>query len=243
MVESASKTPVAIVTGAGGGIGCAICIELAKAGYHISLVGRSETSLQATVNEIAVCARQVPQSLVVPADLSDHRQFTNIVQRTYQHWGKIDVLINNAAACPNFPIDQTTIQELQEVFALNYFAPALLVAELWPIFVQQGFGCVINISSIATVDPFPGLSMYAASKAAMESLTRSIINEAGEADITSYSIAPGAVETAMLRSLISIDDLPTDKTLNPATVASVVLDCVLGRRKSDNGKTIVLEKA
>jgi len=242
-MESASKTPVAIVTGAGGGIGCAICIELAKADYGIALIGRSETSLQAAVNEIAVCSDNVAQTLVVPADLSDQHQLANIVQRTYQHWGKIDVLINNAAACPNFPIDQTTIQELQGAFAINYFAPALLVAELWPIFNQQGFGCVINISSIATVDPFPGLSMYAASKAAMESLTRSIINEAGDSDITSYSIAPGAVETSMLRSLISIDDLPTDKTLNPTTVASVVLDCVLGRRKSDNGKTIVLEKA
>jgi len=147
VVESTSKSPVAIVTGAGGGIGTAICIELAKAGYHISLVGRSETSLQATVNEIAVSASNVAQTLVVPADLSDHHQFTNIVQRTYQHWGKIDVLINNAAACPNFPIDQTTIQELQGAFATNYFAPALLVAELWPIFIQQGFGCVINITS------------------------------------------------------------------------------------------------
>ena len=243
MVESVNKTPVAIVTGAGGGIGCAICIELAKAGYNITFVGRSETSLQAAVNEIAVCVDEVPQTLVVPADLSDHHQITNIVQTTYKHWGRIDVLINNAASCPNFPIDQTTIQELQGAFAINYFAPALLVAELWPILIQQGFGCVVNISSIATVDPFPGLSMYAASKSAMESLTRSIINEAGEADITSYSIAPGAVETSMLRSIISIDDLPTDKTLNPATVASVVLDCAMGRRKSDNGKTIVLEKA
>lgn len=242
-MESASKTPVAIVTGAGGGIGCSICIELAKAGYRIALVGRSKTSLQAAVNEIAVCVSDVPETLVIPADLSDNLQAAHIVRTTYQHWGRIDALINNAAACPDFPIGQTTIQELHGVFAINYFGPALLVAELWPIFIQQDSGCVINISSIATVDPFPGLSMYAATKAAMESLTRSIINEAGDTNITSYSIAPGAVETSMLRSLISIEDLPTDKTLNPATVASVVLDCAIGRRSSDNGKTIVLEKA
>lgn len=242
-MDSASSTPVAIVTGAGGGIGCAICIELAKAGYRIALIGRSETNLQAAVNEIAVCVDEMPQTLVIPADLSDHHQIANIIKTTQQHWGNIDVLINNAASAPNFPINQTTIQELQSVFATNYFAPALLVAELWPIFIQQNSGCVINISSIATVDPFPGLSMYAATKSAMESLTRSIINEAGEADITAYSIAPGAVETSMLRSLVSIEDLPTDKTLNPATVASVVLDCVTGQRSSDNGKVIVLEKA
>jgi len=242
-MDTANNTPVAIVTGAGGGIGCAICIELAKAGYRIALVGRSDTNLQSAVNEIAVCAGNVAQTLVVPADLSDPHQVANIVKTTFQHWGRIDVLINNAAACPNFPIDQTTLQELQIVFAINFFSPALLVAELWPLFTLQNSGCVINISSIATVDPFPGLSMYAASKAAMESLTRSIFNEAGDAEITSYSIAPGAVETSMLRSLISIEDLPTDKTLNPATVASVVLDCALGRRKSDNGKTIVLKKA
>ncbi len=242
-MESANNSPVAMVTGAGGGIGCAICIELAKAGYRIALVGRSETSLQAVVNEIAVCAGIVPETLAVSADLSDHQQIANIVQTTSQHWGRVDVLINNAAAAPDFPIDRTTLQELYGVFAINYFAPALLVAELWPIFKQQSSGCVINISSIATVDPFPGLSMYAATKSAMESLTRSIINESGDTDITSYSIAPGAVETSMLRSLISIEDLPTDKTLNPATVASVVLDCAMGRRSDDNGKTIVLEKA
>ena len=93
---------------------------------------------------------------------------------------------------------------------------------------------------MATVDPFPGLGVYAASKAALASLTRSLHNEGASHGIRAFSVAPGAVETKMLRQLFSTDQLPTDQTLEPAAVAEVVVGCIRGEREDDRGQTILL---
>ena len=97
---------------------------------------------------------------------------------------------------------------------------------------------MVNVSSMATVDPYPGLSVYAASKAALESLTRSIAVEGREHGIRSFSVVLGAVETAMLRSVVSEAQLPREKTLEPRDVAEVVMACVEGRHDSRNGGAV-----
>ena len=235
-----SDSNVAIVTGAGTGIGREISAQLAEAGYRVVLVSRSAEHLESTAAEIKKRASDPPSTFVIPADLTDQQQVSSIVDQTMNEFGRVDVLVNNAAVAPNVPIQETTRDLLSQTFSLNSFAPALLVASLWKVFQRQGGGCVVNISSMATIDPFDGLSIYAASKAALESLTRSIVNEGRPWGISAFAIAPGAVETPMLRTLISKEELPTEKTLSPATMAKVVLQCVMGQRSDDLGRTIVL---
>lgn len=235
-----SESKVAVVTGAGTGIGREISVQLAEAGYRIVLVSRSQAHLETTAAEINRRVNEPPQTLIVPADLTDQQQATAVVDRAVEQWGRVDVLVNNAAVAPNSRIDETTHAVLLAAFSLNLFAPALLVARLWEVFQRQKGGCVVNISSMATVDPFDGLSIYAASKAALESLTRSIVNEGRPWGISAYAIAPGAVETPMLRSLLTEQQLPSENTLSPAAVARVVVQCVIGRRCDDLGRTIVL---
>ncbi len=235
-----SESNVAIVTGAGTGIGRQISAQLAEAGYRVVLVSRSAAHLESTADEIKNRVSEPPNTLVIPADLTDQQQASSIVDQTMNEFGRVDVLVNNAAVAPNFPIEETTGDVLSQTFSLNNFAPALMVANLWKVFQQQMGGCVVNISSMATIDPFDGLSIYAASKAALESLTRSIVNEGRPWGISAYAIAPGAVETPMLRTLVSEEELPSEKTLSPAAVASVVLQCVMGQRPDDLGRTIVL---
>jgi NAD(P)-dependent dehydrogenase (short-subunit alcohol dehydrogenase family) len=99
---------------------------------------------------------------------------------------------------------------------------------------------VVNTSSIATRDPFPILYAYAAAKSAVNSLARSVAIQGKPIGVRGFSVAPGAVETDLLRSLVPASALPTNKTLRPADVAAVILDCVLGRRDSENGSTIYL---
>jgi len=235
-----SESNVAIVTGAGTGIGREISAQLAEAGYRVVLVSRSAEHLESTAAEIKNRIGEPPNTLVIPADLTDQQQTSSVVDRAMNEFGRVDVLVNNAAVAPNVPIEQTTIDLLSQTFSLNSFAPALLVASLWKVFQQQAGGCVVNISSMATIDPFDGLSIYAASKAALESLTRSIVNEGRPWGISAYAIAPGAVETPMLRSLLTEQQLPSENTLSPAAVARVVVQCVIGRRCDDLGRTIVL---
>ena len=232
--------PVAIVTGAGSGIGLETSLMLAEAGYHVTLVGRRREPLEAAA--AAIDAAGGPETILARADLADGRKTGLVIDPTLERWGRVDVLVNNAAYCaPISSMDQVTDEQIEQTFAINVYAPARLIAALWPVFIRQREGCVVNISSMATVDPFPGLSVYAASKAALESLTRSVVNEGRGFRIRGYSVVPGAVETPMLRQLWSEEDLPREQALPPSDVAQVVLDCVQGNREEDLGRTIQLQ--
>lgn len=234
-----SPRQVAIITGAGSGIGQASAVLLAKAGFNLALVGRNSAKLRATAEKIRQQSQDA-DSLILPADVGRPEAARLIIEETLKKWGRIDAVVNNAAVGYMRPIDQLDEQMLCETFAVNALGPIRLVAAVWPAFIKQAGGCVINISSMATVDPFPGLSVYAASKAAIESLSRSIINEGRRHGIRAFSLAPGAVETAMLRGIFSEQELPAERTLDPVAIAEVVVECVIGRRDGQLGQTILL---
>jgi len=234
-----AQRQVAIVTGGGSGIGQATALLLAEAGFNLALVGRDSVKLRQTSQIIQQQADRA-ETLILSADVGQKQAAPRIVEDTIKKWGRIDAIINNAAVGKLHPIDQVDERLLAETFTVNVFGPIRLVAAAWPALTGQGGGCVINVSSMATVDPFAGLSVYAASKAALESLTRSIVNEGRDHGIRAFSIAPGAVETTMLRGVVSQQDLPTERTLEPASVAKVIVECVTGRRESRMGQTILL---
>ncbi len=237
---SEPKQDVAIVTGAGSGIGRAIAIMLAKQNYRLALVGRTTSKLEETRLLAEAKLHEAVEMTVIPSDVGDPGQPTVIVDRTLRAFGRVDVLINNAASGPIQPVEVSDEEALHRTFEVDLFGPMRLVARLWPVFLDQAAGCVINISSMATIDPFPNLSIYAAAKSGLESLTRSIHNEGAGHGIRAFAIAPGAVETDMLRTLVTMEDLPTEKTLAPEDVARVVVDCVFGRKDEQMGQTIVL---
>ncbi len=230
--------PVAIVTGAGSGIGAEVCQMLAADGYRITLVGRSESKLQRTMDAIVEQMAAAPEMLVEPADISDAEQARSLVDLTIAQWGRVDVIVNNAGFAALSPLEESSEDLLFQSFAINTFGPFYLVARAWPALRRQRSGCIVNVSSMATLDPFPGLGVYAAAKAALESLTRSIHQEGSDLGIRAFSVAPGAVETPMLRHLFSEEALPPEKTLDPAEVASVVLECIRGIRDDQRGGVI-----
>jgi NAD(P)-dependent dehydrogenase (short-subunit alcohol dehydrogenase family) len=231
---------VAIVTGAGSGIGRCVAELLANAGHRIALVGRTERALQKTMARITSGSAAPPEMLVVPADIADADQAASVVDLTVERWGRLDVLVNNAGTAELAPIEETDADMIYRTFAVNVFGPAMLISRAWPIFRRQHSGRIVNVSSMASVDPFPGFFAYAAAKSAVESLTRSAANEGREHGVRAFSVAPGAVETGTLRGLFSERDLPPARTLDPRDVAHVICDCVLGRRERDAGTTIHL---
>ena len=149
-------------------------------------------------------------------------------------------MINNAGFAPAEPHRRTTLDTLAQAFAVNAIGPGALILASWPHFVRAGAGVVVNVSTMGTIDPFPGFFAYAGAKASVNLFARSIAKEGAAHNIRAFAVAPGAVETPMLRGLFGADALPPERCLLPDDVARVVVDCVLGRRDAENGATIVL---
>jgi len=230
--------PVSIITGAGSGIGRATARMLAERGHHVVLVGRTEQKLAEAADEVrAVGPGDV---MIVPADVANSDLAASVVDQTIERFGRVDNLVNSAGAAPNVPIERTTEDTLEQCFLVNTFGPAFLIVRCWPHFKKQKSGCVVNVSTIGVMIPLPGFFAYAASKAALDSFTRSAALEGRSSGIRSFCVNPGAVETAMLRANFSERVFPREKTLKPEAVAEVIVRCIEGERADDHGKSIVL---
>lgn len=228
--------PVALITGASSGIGLATARRLAARGYHIVMVGRNEARL----NDAADAIDAPAGTTTIAANIGDPDQARAIVSHIIDDLGRLDIIVNNAGAAPLLPIDQTTDEVLDHTFRVNAIGPAAIISEAWPTLKAQKSGRIVNVSTMGTDDPFPGFFAYAASKAALNLITRSCANEGADFGIRAFAVAPGAVETPMLRGLFDEAAIPADACLDPDDVASVITDCAVGNRDEDNGSVIWL---
>lgn len=229
-----SEIQVAVITGAGSGIGRATAVVLAQLGYALVLVGRTREHLTQT----AALTGAAERIEVVGGDVGDAFACKHMVARAVERFGRLDALINNAGLAPLKPIDQTPPEEIERVFRVNALGPAWAIHHAWPVFARQRSGVIVNVSTIGTVDPFPGFFAYAASKASVNLMAASAAKEGAAIGVKAFAVAPGAVETAMLRSAFDKKSLPSDQCLAPEAVARVIVECVSGRRDEQNGKII-----
>jgi len=229
--------PVAIVTGAGSGIGREVASMLAARGWRLALAGRRREPLEALMSDIGA-----DRALVVPTDLADGAQVEAMVRSALDRFGRVDALVNNAGSGKSLPIAKTGLDELRAAFDLNAIGPAYAIHLCWPAFARQKRGCIVNVSSMATSDPFAGFFAYAASKAAVNLLARSCAKEGKAIGVRAFAVAPAAVETPLLRSIFDRTAVPAAACLSAAQVAGVILDCIEGRRDADNGRTIFLQR-
>jgi len=223
----------AIVTGAGSGIGRAIALALGGAGYAVLLAGRTRRTLDQTCAMLPPGVGQVHQ-----VDVSDETACRAMVDTAFARLGRLDVLVNNAGVGRVVPIAESAGGVIAEAYHTNTFPAAWAIHASWSRLIAQGGGCIINISSMSTIDPFPGFFAYAGSKASLNLMAASAATEGQPYNIRAFALAPGAVETDMLRASFDTKAIPPESTLPPKAVARVVLDCVLGRRDKDIGRTI-----
>lgn len=227
--------PVTVVTGAGSGIGRAVAEMLAERNHRLVLVGRTESKLLDTLD--AVRAHDA-DAMIVAADISEADQAARVIDETVERFDRLDNLVNAAGVAPLAPIERTTKEVLEEVFHINTFGPAFLIVKAWPLFRKQKSGCVVNVSTLGTTDPFPGFFAYAASKSALDSFTRSCAREGRSIGVRAFCVNPGAVETPLLRKNFPEHQLPRERALKPEAVAKVIVDCIEGTRDVDHGVPI-----
>lgn len=232
-MASPPEAPVALVTGAGSGIGAALCRLLAAEGYRLALVGRTSTSLCATGGGLP--GKRGHDWVEIPADMADPGSARSAVDRAIAHFGRLDALVNNAGGAELRPLIEHDAGSIARAMGVNAIGPLNAIACALPHMAPRGSGVIVNVSSMAVLDPFPGLGVYAAAKAALEAVCVGIRNE--HPGLRAYAIAPGAVETPMLRSVVPASALPTERTLDPEAVAREIAACITGRTDLPNGGT------
>lgn len=234
---------VALVTGAGRGIGRAAAVALAAEGYHLALVSRTRAELEIT----ARLAGDVRHSAILPLDVCDPEQAALAVEQTTATLGRLDALVNVAGAAPVRGIEEMTVQEWRTVIDTNVSAVFYLSKYAWPHLREASSpshpAVIVNISSLSSRDPFPGFAAYGAAKAAVNLFGLAAGREGQAEHILVHTIAPGAVETSMFRQIMTPEQYPTQKCLTPEEVAEVIVHCASGRLRHQSGEVIWMHKS
>ncbi|MBI9086872.1 MAG: glucose 1-dehydrogenase [Desulfobacterales bacterium] len=196
---------VALVTGGSRGIGKAIALLFATAGAHVAVASRKIAGVQAVADEITTMGRQ---SLAVAAHARKPDELTQLVRTVMERFGRIDILVNNAATNPGMgPLvdtDTTLFDQIMETNLRGYF---VVSREVGRIMREQADGVIINISSAGGVSPAENLGPYCISKAAINMLTKAMALELGPHNVRVNAIAPRFVKTGFSQALWSDERL------------------------------------
>ena len=202
---------IAIVTGAGSGIGRACALALAREGAKVALVGRRRTPLEAVAREIGDSA------LVVAADVSRKEEISGVVENTVAHFGAISVLLNNAGVLHIGTAEQITEDQWDETFNVNVRGLWLLSRAVLPAMRMAGGGSIVNTASVLGINGARNRASYAPSKGAVVLLTKCMAIDHGHENIRVNAICPSFVETDLTAAVIN--KAPDPKSVRAERIA------------------------
>jgi len=207
---------VAVVTGASQGIGRAIAVEMAKVGAHVVACSRRLAALEPVAEAVRAEGRQ---ALAVACDVGDARQVDDVVARTLEQFGRIDLLVNNAGYRIRARFEELPRTEWDAMVQTNLTGVFLLSQAVGRVMIRQGGGKIVNVTSVAGRTGSRGMAAYAAAKAGVTALTQSLGAEWAKYGISVNAVAPGPTETEGV--------LEVWKT--PAMIANASREVPLGR--------------
>ncbi|MEV6506867.1 SDR family oxidoreductase [Streptomyces sp. NPDC051642] len=232
---------VALITGSTGGIGAETARLMAAAGAEVVVSGRNAERGAATVRSITDAGGR---ARFVAADLTDPAALRRLAEAA----GPVDILVNNAAIFPGAPTVDQDPGTLDETLAANVRAPYLLTAALVPAMIAKGSGSIVNVSTMVARIGLPGLSVYSATKAALESLTRTWATEFSPAGVRVNTVAPGPTRTDMVLATMGEENAEQfakttllGRLAAPREIAEVILFLASDRASYLTGATLAAD--
>ena len=190
---------VAIVTGASSGIGLAMSKLLAQRGARVALVSRSKEKLEGI-------SKSLPNSLAIAADMTKEGEIRKMVERTKDHFGCIDILINSAGQGYDAPVEKIDIDTFRHVFALDVVGPLIAMQEVIPVMKSQGGGAIVNISSGTALMYLPNMGAYSSLKRALAAVSLTAREELKDENIVVSVMYPYITLTDFEKN--TIKDVP-----------------------------------
>ena len=217
---------IAIVTGASQGIGKIIAFELAKSGAHVACISRNKKAIESIVEEITINGGQASS---FPCDISDSDTLSEIITEIIKENSRIDILVNNAGITKDSLLMRMSIEQWDDVINTNLKGAFHCTKAVVRYMMKNKFGRIINITSIVGLTGNAGQANYAASKAGLIGMTKSIAKEVASRGITANCIAPGWIDTSMTDKLSGevknqfLSHIPVGRIGSPDDIANAVI--------------------
>jgi len=219
-----SNSKTAIITGSTRGIGLATADKLQKEGYNVVIFCRHEEHTQKAKNRLIAPEK----TLALTGDVRKEKDIENIIKKTIDKWGKIDILINNAGKAIYKPIEETSLGEWEDVMDINAKGTFLFSKKVIPKMKKEGSGKIINISSGLGLSGQANYSAYSMSKFAVVGLTEVLADELQE--IKSYAVCPGGVATKLHLDIHPWEN--PDNMMEPEHIAEEIMNLIYSEKES-----------
>lgn len=189
------ESKVAVVTGAGRGLGAAVCQWMVKAGATVVAADIDSVHGQRCADDLG------GRASFIELDVTSEQSWDSAVSAIMEKFGRIDVLVNNAGLVWIAPLVDTSLADYHRLVAVNQTGPYLGMRAVLPVMTKAGRGSIVNVSSMNGIRGMPGESIYSATKHAVIGMTRSVALEVAELGIRVNAVCPGAMDTPMLEEV------------------------------------------
>jgi 3-oxoacyl-[acyl-carrier protein] reductase len=239
------KNQVAVVTGAGRGIGHAIAVRLASEGALVAAVSRTEANAQRTADEITSVREGAARAYAV--DVADHQAVQEVGARIFEDFGRVDVLVNNAGVTRDGLSMRMSVEDWDTVLNTNLKGAFNFVQAVQRPMIKRRSGRIINISSVIGLIGNAGQANYAASKAGLIGFTKSLARELASRGITVNALAPGLIETDMTAALSEeirktiLSKIPLGTLGQPDDIAAAVAFLASAEAKYITGQVLAVD--
>ncbi|CAE6687812.1 3-oxoacyl-[acyl-carrier-protein] reductase FabG [Paraburkholderia nemoris] len=244
------NSPVVLITGALTGIGRATALAFAREGNRVVVSGRREEAGQALAAELRALGAEAE---FLRADVRFEAEVRSVVEQTVARFGRLDVAVNNAGTEGQLaPIVEQTATNYEDTFSVNVLGTLLSLKHEMRVMLEQGAGSIINLSSIAGQVGIAGASVYAASKHAVEGLTKSAALEGAAAGVRVNAVAPGPVATEMLDRFVGgseegkagfLSTIPARRAATPDEIAQTIVFLASDKARYLTGQNIAVDGA